>query len=290
MSAPFTLAHQATVGFADAAHYDKHRPTYPPVAVERLLGYLNVLGMEHGRLIDLASGTGKFTEALAARPEDFEIIAIEPHPGMREALEKKRLGSRVKIVSGNAATMPLEAEWADGLVAAQAFHWFATTESLQEIHRVLRPGASFGMIWNIEDYNAPQAWQATTRWEQRLKDILKRLDDGHPRFRDMVWKEVFEQQQDSTPVQMMRDTLTNHMPQLSLPLGEENIRWTVWLNDEAIWHRYSTLSQVAVLNENERSQVKEEVLNALQGEGTERNDRGEVALHGVTYLAWTSRI
>lgn len=146
------------------------------------------------------------------------------------------------------------------------------------------------MIWNIEDYNAPQAWQATTRWEQRLKDILKRLDDGHPRFRDMVWKEVFEQQQDSTPVQMMRDTLTNHMPQLSLPLGEENIRWTVWLNDEAIWHRYSTLSQVAVLNENERSQVKEEVLNALQGEGTERNDRGEVALHGVTYLAWTSRI
>lgn len=28
---------------------------------------------------------------------------------------------------------------------------FATESSLKEIHRVLRPGATFGMIWNIED-------------------------------------------------------------------------------------------------------------------------------------------
>jgi len=28
---------------------------------------------------------------------------------------------------------------------------FATEESLKEIHRVLRPGATFGMIWNVED-------------------------------------------------------------------------------------------------------------------------------------------
>jgi hypothetical protein len=28
---------------------------------------------------------------------------------------------------------------------------FATRDALKEIHRVLRPGATFGMIWNIED-------------------------------------------------------------------------------------------------------------------------------------------
>jgi hypothetical protein len=33
----------------------------------------------------------------------------------------------------------------------KAFHWFATAKSLKEINRVLRPGATFGMIWNIED-------------------------------------------------------------------------------------------------------------------------------------------
>jgi hypothetical protein len=33
----------------------------------------------------------------------------------------------------------------------QSFHWFATNEALKEIHRVIRPEAAFGMIWNIED-------------------------------------------------------------------------------------------------------------------------------------------
>lgn len=31
---------------------------------------------------------------------------------------------------------------------------FATEESLKEIHRVLRPGAKFGMIWNLEACSA----------------------------------------------------------------------------------------------------------------------------------------
>lgn len=28
---------------------------------------------------------------------------------------------------------------------------FATDEALREIHRVLKPGGVFGMIWNIDD-------------------------------------------------------------------------------------------------------------------------------------------
>jgi hypothetical protein len=30
---------------------------------------------------------------------------------------------------------------------------FAKEESLKEIHRVLKPGAKLGMIWNVEDCN-----------------------------------------------------------------------------------------------------------------------------------------
>lgn len=106
----------------------------------------------------------------------------------------------------------------------------------------------------------------------------------------MVWKEAFEKQQDSTPIQALKDTFTHHMPQFSLPLGEEELRWTVWLTDDAVWQRYTTLSQVANLDAAKKEEVKTQLSSALKGDDVERNEKGEVGLHGVTYMAWTSRV
>ncbi|KAG0651131.1 putative methyltransferase [Hyphodiscus hymeniophilus] len=172
----------------------------------------------------------------------------------------------------------------------KAFHWFATEESLREIHRVLRPGATFGMIWNIEDYNGAKSWETTTKWEEKLKNIVAGLEDGHPRFRHMEWKQIFEQQQDSTPMQTLVDTVTHKLPMFSLPLGEDTIKWTVYLSDEGVWLRYTTLSQIANLSEVRKEEVRKTVFEALSGDDVERNEKGEIAVHGVTYLAWTSRV
>jgi hypothetical protein len=62
------------------------------------------------------------------------------------------------------------------------------------------------------------------------------------------------------------------------------------LSEEAIWERYLTLSQIAVLEEDDRKKVRNEVFEAMKGGDVERNEKGEVALHGVTYMAWTSRV
>ncbi|TVY71263.1 putative methyltransferase-like, partial [Lachnellula suecica] len=172
-----------------------------------------------------------------------------------------------------------------------AFHWFATEDSLKEIHRVLKPGAAFGMIWNIEDYNAPKEWPSKSKWEQNLKDIIASLEDGHPRFRHQKWKQAFEKHQETTPLQALKDTFTHNMPVFSLPLGEEDVEWTIYLKDEAVWDRYSTLSQIANLQGSDRfMKVRKEVLDELKGEGVERNAAGEVAVHGRTHLVWTSRV
>jgi len=162
------------------------------------------------------------------------------------------------------------------------------------------------MIWNLEACsaallqlptpeadktdNSPRQWPSTTEWEQKLKDIVFTLEDGHPRFRDMKWKAVFEKQQDTTPLQTLMDTFTHSFPTFSLPLGEETVQWTVYMSDEAIWGRYTTLSQIANLDEERREEIHKEVLKVLEESDTERNDKGEIALHGVTYLCWTSRI
>jgi len=106
----------------------------------------------------------------------------------------------------------------------------------------------------------------------------------------MVWKDVFDTQQDTTPLQTVKDQLTGNLPKFSLPLGEEDVEWTVWLDDEAVWKRYSTLSQIANLDAERKESVRKEVLAALKEERGERNEKGEVALHGRTHLAWTSRV
>lgn len=142
---------------------------------------------------------------------------------------------------------------------------------------------------NSQD-NAPQTWKTTAKWSQKLKDIISQLEDGHPRFRHLQWRDVFEKQLDTTPLQTLKDTFTQDFPQFSLPLGIEDVKWTVYLTDQQVWLRFSTLSQIANQEGEKKAEIKRTVFEALEDESTERNEKGEVAVHGVTHLAWTSRV
>ena len=113
-----TLPAAAEAGFKHASSYDKHRPSYPPSAVSGLLKNLGLDGRNKARIVDLAAGTGKFTELLSQRPESFEIIAVEPHDAMRGELEKKHLRG-VQIVKGSSTDMPFNDGSIDAIIVAQ---------------------------------------------------------------------------------------------------------------------------------------------------------------------------
>ena len=108
----------ATSGFASASAYDTHRPSYPSGAVSSLLSALKLDNMAGARITDLGAGTGKFTELLADRDEGYEILAVEPHEGMRNELLRKNLKG-VKVVHGTAEKIGVEREWADAVICAQ---------------------------------------------------------------------------------------------------------------------------------------------------------------------------
>lgn len=124
MSSAHALAPAAADGFKDASAYDEHRPSYPAAAVQKLLEHMRLADRPHAKVVEIAAGTGKFTEALAARHEGFEVRAVEPHPDMRRELERKGLRG-VAVGDGAAEDMRAVVEdgWGDGCVAAQAFHW-----------------------------------------------------------------------------------------------------------------------------------------------------------------------
>lgn len=114
-----TLNARAQNGFSNSTAYDSHRPAYSPTIVQTLLEELRVSGAKNATILDLAAGTGKFTEALAARDEKFRIIAVEPHADMRDVLAKKGLEG-VSVVEGMADSMPeIEDESVDAVTVAQ---------------------------------------------------------------------------------------------------------------------------------------------------------------------------
>lgn len=118
MAANAGINARAQTGFAKAEAYDKHRPSYGPVSVQNLLEQTRVAGKHGASIIDLAAGTGKLTEVLAAREEKFDILAIEPHDGMRDVLDAKALPG-VTVKSGRADKMDVPDESVDAVLIAQ---------------------------------------------------------------------------------------------------------------------------------------------------------------------------
>ncbi|KAJ7382246.1 hypothetical protein OS493_036280 [Desmophyllum pertusum] len=73
-----------------------------------------------------------------------------------------------EIIQCAAEKIPLPDASVDVAIAAQSFHWFTNRAALEEIHRVLVPNGSFGMIWKILDLSIP--------WTRDLCDFLDILD------------------------------------------------------------------------------------------------------------------
>lgn len=124
--------------------YVRFRPSYPPEAIDELLGGLGDPAAL--RAADVGAGTGIFSRLLADR--GVQVIAIEPNAAMRGAAGPH---PRVDYREGTAERTGLPDAGVDLVVAAQAFHWFRPREALAEFRRILRPAGRLGLLWNLRD-------------------------------------------------------------------------------------------------------------------------------------------
>ena len=171
--------HAAQQGFSSQADaYARGRPDYP----EALDGWLKqALGLGPGRQVaDVGAGTGKFTPRLVRT--GAEVAAVEPVEAMRAKLSEALPG--VRALAGTAQALPLGDASLDAVVCAQAFHWFASAQALQEFHRVLRPGGRLGLVWNVRDESVD--------WVAELTAIMTPYEGDAPRFYKGDWRRPFE--------------------------------------------------------------------------------------------------
>ena len=126
-----------------AREYELGRPEWPEELLDRVVADLE-LGRE-AEVLDLGAGTGKLTRALVQR--FARVVAVEPDDAMREVLEE--LVPAADSRAGSAEAIPLGDGEVDAVFCAEAFHWFASAETVAEIARVLRPRGALVLLFNI---------------------------------------------------------------------------------------------------------------------------------------------
>ena len=161
-------------------------------------------------------------------------------------------------------------------------------DALKEIHRVLQPHGVLGLVWNIEDYNAPRDHAASSAWEATAQDLIWSIaeegDDKEPRYRHMEWKKVFDEQVKKTPLSLL---VASDDQMFSLPIGEHEEPFETSLPPEKAWERYATLAHIAVLEGEKLAKTKQTFMDAVNAE---KDANGNVTVHGYTHAIWTSKI
>jgi SAM-dependent methyltransferase len=218
----------AAKGFGAATDvYVRGRPDFPRESLDWLRDDLALgPGMT---AVDLGAGTGKFTRLLLRT--GAQVVAVEPVAAMRDRLHRDL--PAVAALAGRAQQIPLHSECAHAVICAQAFHWFASAESLREIRRVLKPGGVLGLIWNVRDESVP--------WVAELTRILAPHEGDAPRYYKDEWRRVFP----------------------ARGFGELNERTFfhehVGPSEDVIVDRIASVSFIAALDETARNAVLEQV-------------------------------
>jgi ubiquinone/menaquinone biosynthesis C-methylase UbiE len=157
---------------AEAAAYERGRPSYPPEAIDWLLP------PNAHNVLDLGAGTGKLTTRLVER--GLGVVAVDPIPEMLELLSDSL--PETPALLGTAEDIPLPDDSVDAVLVAQAWHWFDPQRAINEVARVLRPGGRLGLVWNTRDERLG--------WVKDLGRIIGHEDD--PFSHTVTLSEPFE--------------------------------------------------------------------------------------------------
>jgi len=113
--------------------------------------------LQANRWLDMGSGTGYFTRALAERFSQAEGLALDIAEGMLQ--HARPLGGATHFIAGDAEQLPLRDDSCDLVFSSLAVQWCADfTAVLSEACRVLKPGGIFafaslcvGTLYELRD-------------------------------------------------------------------------------------------------------------------------------------------
>jgi SAM-dependent methyltransferase len=198
---------------AAADAYVAGRPGYPQELVDWLVG-------DAVDVVDVGAGTGKLTAALVGPGRS--VVAVEPDAGMLDMLRSQVPEARA--LQGAAEALPLPDASADAIVLGQAWHWVDVPRASAEAARVLRPGGSLGLVWNVRD--------TSVDWVEALGRVFR-----------------------GSAAERMIDADGVRVDPPFGPLERRDVRWTRPMTPDGLVAMAASRSYVIALPEEERAEV-----------------------------------
>ena len=182
----------ATSGFSadNVKRYESGRPSYSAETINSVLNTIRSKATYSSDPVfcEIGAGTGKFTvpfiQKVVNEYSKFDYLAIEPSEFV-EHLRSLKLQS-VRVENGVGESIPAPDNSVDAVMIAQAFHWMANLDCMQEVCRILRPGSPLVLVWN--------GYDSQVDWIRKLEnDIIvprypKPPEVLVPRYQSMEWK------------------------------------------------------------------------------------------------------
>ena len=144
---------------ADAARYDRARPTYPIELIRRIA--------EAGPdVLDVGCGTGISSRLFAQA--GCTVLGLDPDERMAELARAGGINAEVATIEG----WDPRGRTFDVVAAAQAWHWVDPLLGVKKAAQVLRPGGRFAVLWNA--FDPPDALR------RAFADVFQRIDPESP--------------------------------------------------------------------------------------------------------------
>lgn len=137
----------------EAKNYTKYRLPYP----KELFGLLlENIPKESIAILDMACGTGKSTEPLAATK--LKVAGVDHDPQMiEEAKAQAELKNlNIDYVVSEAEHLPFRDNNFDVITVGTAFHFFVSEIAMNEIKRVMKPGGLLFVYWTLTTKEIPE--------------------------------------------------------------------------------------------------------------------------------------
>jgi SAM-dependent methyltransferase len=156
------------------------------------------VGAADGPILDLGSGTGRFSKALAAR-FGVTVVAVEPAEGMRQQALRDGVRRSVAMVAGRTEAMPVRDGAFVAVWASQVVHHVDDLPGCAaELRRVVRPGGPIMLRGTFEatcplipwGRYFPEAIRIATERFPTLEEITAVFCAAglHRRAHDIIWQ------------------------------------------------------------------------------------------------------